>query len=219
MFDLNRKWGLFEGPDLVSILTTTPLIFGWGRAIGIAGVATRTDRRQEGHAARLIQKVLREAERAGEGSALLFAVDDRLYETLGFEKLDRAIRARVSVDPIAPRGRNLNHDEVRAVYDSWASRHPDRLRRDDQRWRYWEYHLRLSEAIGGGYLCTENQLLREAIYPSPIAELPLDEGTEWYGTTFMTDQLGIEITDIRVETYLMGYKVPGVPQLFMTDQF
>ncbi len=219
LFDLNRKWALFEGPDMVSILTTTPLEFGWGRAIGIAGVATRASRRQEGFAAQLIRRVLRESERAGEGPALLFAVDERLYETLGFEKIDRVIRARVVADPDAPRGRNLSHTEIRRIYDEWSSRHPDRLRRDDRRWQYWQYHLRLTEAFGAGYICSENQLVREAIYSNPVEALPLDPGTEWYGTTFMTDQLGLEVTDIQVETYLMGYKIPGIPQLYMTDQF
>ena len=38
LFDLSRKWALFEGDEMVSILTTTPLIFGWGREIGRAHV-------------------------------------------------------------------------------------------------------------------------------------------------------------------------------------
>ena len=39
LFDIDRKWALFERGEMVSILTTTPLIFGWGKANGIAGVA------------------------------------------------------------------------------------------------------------------------------------------------------------------------------------
>ncbi|PNA17660.1 hypothetical protein C1X78_26005, partial [Pseudomonas sp. MPR-R1B] len=88
-FDLDRKWALFEGGEMVSVLTTTPLLFGWGPAIGIAGVATAVNRRREGHAGRLIEQVLRAAARDGEGPALLLAKDVALYERLGFEPIDR----------------------------------------------------------------------------------------------------------------------------------
>ena len=46
LFDLDRKWALFEGREMVSILTTTPLIFGWGRAA--MAVASAAGRRWEG---------------------------------------------------------------------------------------------------------------------------------------------------------------------------
>jgi hypothetical protein len=35
----------------------------------------------------------------------------------------------------------------------------------------------------------------------------------------MADQLEIPLHDPVVELYLMGHNVPGIPQLFMTDQF
>ena len=73
-FSLQRKWALFEGPQIVSALQVVPLEFGWGPAIGIAGVSTRESFRNEGYAGRLIQKVLREYERNGVETSLLFAV-------------------------------------------------------------------------------------------------------------------------------------------------
>ncbi len=219
LFDLDRKWALFEGPEMISILTTSPLEFGWGRAVGIAGVSTRVDRQQEGHAGRLVQRVLRESERRDEGPAMLFAADARLYETLGFEKLDRVIRARVAVDPEIMRGQTMSNLQAKSIYNDWSLGDAHRLRRDSKRWEYWEFHMRTCQAFDTGYMCLEKNLLREAVFSKPVPALPLSGDTEWFGTTFMTDQLGLEVTDIMVETYLMGYEVPGIPQLFMTDQF
>ncbi|MER3495902.1 MAG: hypothetical protein C4320_03305, partial [Armatimonadota bacterium] len=144
MFDLARLWGLFEQGTMVSCLTTRPLEFGWGRAVGIAGVATLPERQREGRAGQLMERVLRENERAGEGPALLFAHRTELYEKLGFERLDRVVRATVrrttaDAPPAAV-------SAVKARYDAWAARSPERLRRDDRRWAYWQWRSRTTVA-------------------------------------------------------------------------
>lgn len=217
-FDLNRKWALFEAGEMISILTTTPLIFGWGRAIGIAGVATRPSRQQEGHASRLLQKVLSVADRNGEGAALLLATDLRIYEKNDFEPIDRVIRAELKCrderEPV-----QFSTGETRFIYDAWAEAHPDRLRRDEQRWKFWDWNFRIATQFQDGYLCAEPGLLREAIYSPAAASLPLPRNSEWFGTTFITDQLELPVDRIRVEMYLCGHNFPGIPQMFMTDQF
>jgi predicted N-acetyltransferase YhbS len=218
MFDLNRKWALFDGPQIVSILTTSPLTFGWGRAFGIAGVATRKNRQGEGLASQLLRRVLREGERNGETAAMLFAREIGLYERNGFELLDRVIRAEVVTDDNLD-GPILEGEEIELIYNNWANGHPDRLRRDAKRWSYWKWNYRIATDFAGGYVCHEPGSLREAIYtPGPIS-LPLSPQTEWFGTTFMTDQFEIPVVNPSVELYLMGRNVPGIPQLFMTDQF
>ena len=73
LFDLSRKWALFDKGRMVSILTTSPLIFGWGRAFGVAGVATRLECRGEGYASRLLNSVFEESQALGEPAGLLFA--------------------------------------------------------------------------------------------------------------------------------------------------
>lgn len=218
LFDLSRKWALFEGREMVSILTTTPLEFGWGRAFGIAGVATQKGRQREGHASRLLQRVLREGERRGEPSALLFARDTSVYDRNGFEPLDRVIRAPLKVRPEedAP---TLDDVDVESRYAAWAQAHPDRLRRDARRWEYWRWNYRVTTEFGSGYLCHEPGVLREAVYSTPVDALPLPLETDWLGTTLVADQLEIPVVDPVVDLYLMGHNVPGVPQLFMTDQF
>lgn len=218
LYDLNRKWALFEGPEMVSILTTTPLRFGWGRAFGVAGVATRKDRQGEGHATKLLQRVLREGERNGEPAALLFARQMGLYERNGFEPLDRVIRATVRTN-MDEDGAILEGTEMCDIYDQWANAHPDRLRRDAKRWEYWRWNYRVTTAFADGYLCHEAGTLREAIYTGRHASLPLATDSEWLGTTFMADQLELPLENPVVDLYLMGYRVPGIPQLFMTDQF
>ncbi len=217
-FDLSRKWALFDSGRIVTLLTTTPLIFGWGRAIGIAGVATIASRQREGLAGQLIERVCREAERAGEGAVLLFAADTRLYQAQGFEALDRVIRADIARHK-GVESRELTKVEVRSVYDGWSEQHPDRLRRDAQRWEYWGWQYRLAHSYQDGYLCFETDVLREAVFSTPRTTLPLPDLTQWYGTSLVTDVLDLPVDNIKVEMYLMGRNVPGVPQMFMTDQF
>jgi GNAT superfamily N-acetyltransferase len=216
-FDLDRKWALFEGREMVSILTTTPLEFGWGRAIWIAGVATRENRRGEGHASRLLQRVLRDSDRAEEGAALLFAQRSDVYERNGFEPLVQIVRGEVrgEVDESDP-GELLDPEFVEAIYADWAAEHPDRLRRDAQRWAFWRWNYRLASEIPGGYLCYEPSVVREAIGSSAAKVLA---GVEWFGSTLVADELGLQFSKATIELTMMGYRVPGVPQMFMTDQF
>jgi len=218
MYDLNRKWALFEGREMVSILTTTPLRFGWGKAFGIAGVATQKRRQREGHASRLIQRVLREGERAGEPSALLFARETGVYDRNGFEPLDRVVRAPIVTNNNED-GRILDFNETADIYDKWAEAHPDRLRRDAKRWEYWRWNYRVTAGLQGGYVCHEPGVLREAILPGKFDSLPLAPETDWLGTTFMADQFEIPLHDPVIDLYLMGHRIPGIPQMFMTDQF
>ncbi len=220
LFDLKRKWALFEGREMVSILTTSPLLFGWGRAYGIAGVATKSDRRGEGLASKLLERVSQESARIGECGALLFARDLSLYQRNGFAPLDRVVRAPFALAPEGKLPASYDHDQVRVLYDRWAEQHPDRLRRDDQRWRYWGWHYRVCSPFQSGYLCAEPGVLREAIYGPKVSALPLPSGTEWFGTTFMADQLEIPLAgEPKLDLYLMGRGIPGMPQMFMTDQF
>lgn len=219
LFDLDRKWALFEGREMVSILTTSPLVFGWGRAFGIAGVATQVGRQGEGHASRLLAKVLKESALRGESGALLFARDLRFYERNGFEPIDRVIRAPVKAHMDGDFPECYDLQTVEEKYNAWSERHPDRLRRDDKRWNYWRWHYRICSPFQDGYICFEPNVLREPLYDTPVDILPLPTGTEWFGTTFMADQFEIPIEDPTVELYLMGHNIPGIPQMFMTDQF
>ncbi len=219
LFELDRKWALFEGQEMVSILTTSPLQFGWGKAFGVAGVATRVVRQGEGHASKLLQRVIKESERRGETGALLFAKDLNLYERNGFEPLDRIIRAPLKTQMSDEDLDTFEFDTVERMYNLWSEAHTDRLRRDERRWNYWRWHYRICTTFQSGYLCFVPNVLREAIYDSPIGELPLPPGTEWFGSAFMADQFEIPLENPEVELILMGHKIPGIPQMFMTDQF
>lgn len=219
MFDLRRKWALFEGPEIVSILTTVPLTFGWGRAIGIAGVATRLDRQREGHAGRLLERVLQESEKAGEGPTLLFARETSLYERVGFKTIDQMVRAPIVAEVDEEMREMLSFDEIQGCYDAWASAHPDRLRRDERRWKFWKWNLRVCTPLPGGYVCHEGKTIRECVMNRPPEKWLLPAGSEWIGTTFMAEQLQIPLTDPELEFHFMAYRLDRMPQLFMTDQF
>ena len=219
LFDLDRKWAMFEGREMVSVLTTTPLEFGWGNAIGIAGVATPKARRSEGHAGRLIQKVLKESALKGESSALLFAKELALYERLGFEPLDQVVRGEVETQTTGKVLEPFDYSTARELYTQWSEGHEDRLRRDDKRWAYWCWNFKTVVPFQSGYLVTENDTLREAVFSEVVEALPGEDGTTWLGLAFMTDLLEIPLRNISPEMTLMGFNVPGQPQLFMTDQF
>lgn len=219
LFDLNRKWALFEAGEMVSILTTTPLTFGWGRAVGIAGVATKPERQREGHARKLLNRVLIESDKAGEGPALLFAADTRLYEATGFEGIDRVVRGPIVSLPLEIELDSIGFDELQLKYNVWSHENPDRLLRDTQRWNYWKWQFRECFSHKTGYLCVENGQIREILLSNPEKKLPVAAGTEWLGLSSMTDLLEIPMGAISVPMYLMGYNFPGIPQLFMTDQF
>jgi len=216
---INERWALFEGQEIVSILAVTPLEFGWGSAVGIAGVATVRDRRGEGHATRLMERVLSHLESQGRRAALLFAAETTLYDRMGFEPIDRVVRAPIDIGDPAIDAPTLPFETVRATYDKWSQAHPDRLRRDEPRWDYWRWHYRDCLACGGGYVCDENGTVREALVHRSEPRWPLSPEAEWFGTTAMADQLGLVFRSAREELRLLGRNVPGVPQLFLTDQF
>jgi len=222
-FDLQRKWAIFQGTEIISVLTTTPLSFGWGEAFGIAGVATRERYRREGYAARLLEAVIRHYERIGISSAILFAQRTDLYESLGFETIDRVVRAPLPSSLLEGKSSGefevMDPETVRGIYDQWAAAHPDRLRRDELRWKYWNWSYRIAEAVGDGYAVIEPNILREGLYHRTTTALPFPANSEWLGTTFMADQLGLVFERAVIELYMMGKNVPGIPQMFMTDQF
>ncbi|MCA1997077.1 MAG: GNAT family N-acetyltransferase [Armatimonadetes bacterium] len=219
MFDLSRKWALFEGPRMVSILTTVPVEFGWGRGFGIAGVATRPERRREGLAAVLLERVLERSAKQGEAFALLFAQDPRLYERLGFVVLDRVVRARLAWHNGKRMGEPLSLERVQAIYDAWAAGHPSRLRRDARRWSFWRWNLRVSVEVPGGYACVEGETLREAVADAPLRPNGLALGNRWYGLSTMAERLGLPLADAETAMLFMGRGVPDVPQMYLTDQF
>jgi predicted acetyltransferase len=219
MFDLDRKWAYFRDRKMQSILTTVPLRFGWGRAIGIAGVATRLASRGQGMGGELLKEVLRAAKAKEEGAALLFAKDRTLYERIGFRLLDEVVKAPLrtsfggSLEAVMP------IEEVMAVYARWASENPNRLHRDEQRWTYWKWNMRFCCPFSNGYLCLEGATLRECIVDAEAYSWPLHDGTDWVGLRSVAQECHAPIEGGAVELYLMGVGFEETPQMFMTDQF
>jgi GNAT superfamily N-acetyltransferase len=219
LFDLNRKWALFEGGEMISILTNVPLDFGWGKAIGIAGVATARDKQNQGHAGRLLSAVMDAAAAEGETGTLLFARNPTLYRKLGFEVVDTVVRGPIEVTPEVGPFEILEFQDVQARYDHWALQDPNRLRRDDKRWGYWRWNLRVCTALEDGYMCVEAGVVRECVASRPADEWPLPQGSEWRGLTSMAKQIEIPLLSTEPDLHLMSRQVPGIPQMFMTDQF
>jgi predicted acetyltransferase len=220
LFDLDRKWALFEAGRMTSILTTVPLRFGWGDAIGIAGVATEPDRQGQGLAAQLLIEVLRQSKHANEGAAFLFAKDPRVYERVGFKTVDSVIRGVVRDDRPHERHRPLALEEVQVVYDEWSERDPGRLRRDAKRWRYWKWNLRVCTEVEGGYACVEGTTVRELVAdPCPADGWGLGPNVEWLGLQTMAAKVQLELISPQFELHLMAFGAPAVPQMFLTDQF
>jgi len=218
-FDLERKWAILEDGAPVSILTTVPLSFGWGKAVGIAGVATRRDRQGQGLAIRLIEHVLETGRSNGVSAAYLLARDDRVYRKVGFELLDEAVYAPLEGCREFVLPKTLSFDEAKEVYETWSDGHPDRLRRDERRWSYWKWNLRVCTAHESGYLCLEGGLVRECVPGGGEPPWPLPSRTEWFGLRSMAKTIGAPIRDPRPELMLLGWNSPSMPQFFMTDQF
>lgn len=219
MFDLQRKWAYFENGRMLSILTTVPLEFGWGRAIGIAGVATVIERRGEGLASRLLDKVLKASERAGETGALLFARETELYARSGFEVADEVVRGRIASLPEEKPPQVVDFDRVETLYESWREQSPNRLRRTPRRWDYWRWNLRVCSEFADGYLCHEGAVVRECVFTPPAQEWRLPIEAEWVGLQTVAESLQVPVDSPAHELYLMARGVPGTPQMFMTDQF
>ncbi len=215
-FDLARKWALFEDGRIRSVLTTVPLNFGFGDAIGIAGVATGIEHRGRGLGQTLVEATV---EGSAERYALLFAREEGLYARCGFERLDDVIRAPFRSVPIELDAPLLGYEEVRMMYDEWALQDPARLQRNEVRWTYWKWNLRMCAATADGYVCQEGDTVRESIFKKLPESWPVFEAAEWFGLRSMAQQLGLPLEEPTSELILMGRGLPCMPQLFMTDQF
>jgi N-acetylglutamate synthase-like GNAT family acetyltransferase len=219
MFDLRRKWALFDDREMLSILTTVPLDFGWGPAIGIAGVATKVSRQREGLAGRLLDVVLEISAEQGEEAAWLFARETGLYAKHGFQVVDEVVRSPVTCEVDDRLTDMLTFEEIQETYNSWANQDPSRLKRDERRWRFWKWNLRVCTAFQGGYVCHEGKLIRELVAPSRRMPWRLPSDAEWVGLRSMAQGLDLNLRSPEPELHLMGRNAPGTPQMFMTDQF
>jgi predicted acetyltransferase len=218
-FELKRKWALFESGQIISILTTVPLEFGFGNAFGIAGVATDYKYRNLGYAQKLIRFVLEDGARCGEPTAYLFASNLQVYSKLGFEVLDTVIQAPIETEIATIPGTILSLEAIREKYEAWMIQAPNRLLRDDRRWKYWQWNLRICTQSGGGYICREGPSVREAIAPERLARWLSHEPSIWTGLESVAKELEVPTGKGEIQTQLMGYRSPTVPFLFLTDQF
>lgn len=219
LFELDRKWALFEAGRMVSILTTTGLEFGWGKAIGIAGVATLEAERRRGLGSALIEHVLEASSRRDEAPALLFANQPEIYAAAGFEVIDEVIQGVIPGEPESdPPKRPIGFEVVKALYENWSAQDANRLKRDDSRWKLWKYSMRTAYEVEGGYATLENGLCREIVPGREGYKEHLPESM-WLGLKSMGELLGIEIQVPYTKMLLMGKGLQSQPQLFMSDQF
>jgi predicted N-acetyltransferase YhbS len=218
MFDLGRKWALFEDGEMRTILTTTPLEFGFGRAFGVAGVATDPAHQRKGLAQRLIEHVLRHGAETGEPGCLLFAHQESVYRRAGFETVDLVVRGALVSDG-APEPEVVPFGRVQVAYNAWAEKDAARLRRDERRWKYWRWIPRTCESAPGGYVCVEPHLCREALVTPGLEAWPVMPGTSWLGLETMTNALAAPLSSCAKELFVMARGVPVQVQMFMTDQF
>ena len=150
---------------------------------------------------------------------MLFAKERVLYERCGYEVLDEVVRVPVAHGDEGAEPRVLAFAEVAERYTRWAAAAPDRLRRDERRWQYWRWTLRMCTEWGDGYLCLEGNTLREAVASRPPAGWRISEKAEWLGLREMGRALGLPVDEGTHELYLMGRAMPASPQMFLTDQF
>lgn len=218
-YDLARKWALFDGGRIMSILTTSPLEFGWGKAMGIAGVATSPEATRRGLATRLLEAVLEAGEMQGESAAMLFAHREAVYHRTGFRRVEDVLRGEIKVCDFELADAPLSREEVAAHYAAWSQGSPARLRRTENRWNAWNWSFKACEPMGDGYVCIEPLLCREAVVPQALPEWPLAPGTEWVGLTAMTRSLDVPLKNARRDLMVMTRNFPAAPEMFMTDQF
>lgn len=218
-FDLDRKWALFDEDRIVSILTTVPLNFGLGRAYGIAGVATDPDRRGGGLGERLLRAVLRHGVEHGEPRALLFAHQTGLYERCGFKVLDHVVRAPIQPNAVNDEAPIMAFDDVVSCYRQWSETCNNRLLRDEQRWNFWKWNLRICSEVPGGYVCQEGDTVRECLFDVPLSAWPVYPNAEWFGLESLADELRIPLGPRKRELIYMGVGFDSPPKMFMTDQF
>lgn len=218
-FDLNRKWALFEGGRMRSILTTVPLVFGDGPAFGIAGVATDPEHQGRGLGERLLRGVLNHGRDTDEERALLFAHQTPLYERCGFRALDHVIRAPLRPENSNPDAPLMPFDEVEEQYNQWANEGVHRLQRPPRRWQFWRWNLRICSAVPGGYVCVEGETVRECVFHAPLDAWPVYPTAEWFGLRCLAEDLRLPLGDAKEELIYMGYGFDKPPRMFMTDQF
>jgi predicted N-acetyltransferase YhbS len=91
--------GMFEDNELVSHVMTTKatLVAGEGsiRALFVGSVATRPDRREQGHATAVLEHVLGRARSEGLDIILLWSDQWDFYRRLGFEPVGRQLELRL----------------------------------------------------------------------------------------------------------------------------
>lgn len=216
-FDVKSKWAAVQNGEILACLTTVPLHFGIGGAIGIAGVGTREDFRGQGLASDLLQTAVAACQEQSEGRALLFARDERIYARLGFEVLDDVVVAPMGDPEIEVVCPPASFNFVRAVYDRWAAEHPLRLRRDERRWNYWTWSSKQPIKVGDGYYAMESPRIRELL-PSYVGSATRDP-QEFFGLRSMVQALGLVPPRATGDLVLMGKGFSEVPRMFMTDQF
>lgn len=219
LFDLARKWALFEGKEMCSILTTTGLTFGWGRCIGIAGVATKPAYHGRGYATRLLETVLDAAEAEGEGPAMLFAHQETVYKRVGFDLVDEVVRGNIATSGAPVNAESLSSNVIQSHYARWSAESSDRLVRTPDRWRYWGMACRVCESICDGYYIPEPGLIREIVTFGPCPKWEVPFGSQWYGLRSVTKACDVPMKRCKTELLFMTRGVPGQPQMFMTDQF
>lgn len=219
LYNIKRKWALFVDGRMASILSTSPLEFGFGRAIGIAGVATRPEHRGKGLAEQLLTVALAQAERDGEGPAVLFAHQAGLYERVGFRHTDSVIRAQLRLEEMPRDHTSLSYAEIRSRYDAWSEESPLRLRRDEARWSVWEWTLKDPVPAPGGYIALEPMVIREAVFDPAMAAWPVPPDCPWYGLESMTARLGVPVLSSEPALMVMTRNMPEGMEMFMTDQF
>ncbi|MER3466894.1 MAG: hypothetical protein C4340_07400 [Armatimonadota bacterium] len=111
----------------------------------------------------------------------------------------------------------LTIEETQTRYAAWARQDHTRLLRDEQRWRFWSWSMKIVMATRDSYVVCEPFKVREML---PAYEgLPLSQEQEFLGLKSMAEMLGIPTTGAKQEMLLMGRAFPFVPQMFMTDQF
>jgi len=219
LFELDRKWALIQDGEIRSILTSVPLEFGWGRAFGVAGVATAPEHRRKGLAADLLTEVVAMSKDAGESACYLFARDPRVYERIGFSILDDVITAPIATAETQDVLELLSTDEVRAQYDAWAKLAPNRLRRDERRWTYWGWNLRMCTRMGSGYVCVEGDTVREVVGAPLCPTWPMTGDATWSGLRSVASSANVPIGEATHVMNFMGIGGEGVPEMFLTDQF
>lgn len=219
MYEVTQRWALFHDGELTAILSAAPLDFQAGRCLGIAGVATRPEYRGQGFAGELLEAMMLVNSRCSQTGYLLFAKDERLYRAHGFQTADVTWRAPFATEAYAPSPRGIKFVDMVAQYTKWSTEKPNRLLRNDRRWKLWKHHLRSTWVCGNGYLCNEGDTVREIITPSPPPQWPILPSFQWLGLKSMAESMQLPLGPGIREASLMLRNFGERPEFFLTDQF